>query len=95
MSGWIVAAGALAFSAGFGVTLIVARAAYRRGRLAGFVDGMEYGRKRGFSHGLARGVVITSGVFAGASLQRPILEDLTLGGRLEERLRETAARKPS
>lgn len=86
--------GALVLAGAAGVALAI-RKAYQRGRLAGVMDGMDAGRKRGFGEGLSRGIVIASGAFAGASLQRPILEDLTLGGRLEERQRETAARKPS
>ena len=74
---------------------LAARKAYQRGVLVGVGRGMELGRKRGFADGLARGITIGSAAFAGVSLQRPILEDLTLGGRLEERMRETAARKPS
>lgn len=74
---------------------LAVRKAYLRGRASGVLDGIDIGRKRGFSDGLARGTVIASAAFAGVGLQRPILEDLTLGGRLEERMRETAARKPS
>ena len=85
---------ALVLAGAAGIALTV-RKAYQRGRLAGSVAGFEYGRKHGFAEGLARGTVIASAAFAGVSLQRPILEDLTLGGRLEERMRETAARKPS
>lgn len=77
-----------------GVALAVRRA-YQRGKLAGVAAGMDLGRKRGFADGLSRGIVISSAAFAGVSLQRPILEDLSVGGRLEERMREAAARKPS
>jgi len=62
---------------------------------AGFALGVRRAYRRGFAVGLTRGVVISSAAFAGAPLQGPILEDLTRGGRLEERMRETAARKPS
>ncbi len=84
----VVLAGALAWA-------LASRSAYRRGRLDGVVVGFEAGRKAGFADGLARGIVVSSAAFAGVSLQRPILEDLPVGGRLEVRMRESAARKPS
>ena len=81
--------------AGAAGVAVAVRRAYQRGRLTGVADGMELGRRRGFADGLNRGIVIASAAFAGVSLQRPILEDLTVGGRLEERMRGAAARKPS
>jgi hypothetical protein len=86
--------GALVLAGAAGVALAV-RKAYQRGRASGVLAGLDIGRQRGFADGLSRGTVIASAAFAGVSLQRPILEDLTLGGRLEERMRGTAARKPS